>query len=199
MKPRIPLASLAFSAVLVLGACSSGSTQVSGVGDGDPTGPSAPTGATATGTTTGPTAATGPTANGAAGAFDGPVSIDVAAAVPAAGVAAFYSCDGVLSTWTYIFQADFGGGISFDVNTTVDMSSGSGTLVYGDEFDIAGATLGWQDTVKLKVTGTEAAPTMTSTSVSVELTGDIEGFPVDLFKGFPENEEFPIVAGSANC
>ena len=194
MRPALRPLVLALASTLVLGACSSGSTEVSGISGGGPTG------ATGTGptTVTGPTGATSPT--GAAGAFDGPVSIDLAAQTAAGAESAFFSCEGVLSTWTYIFKADFGGGLAFDIDADVDLSSGAGTLVFGDEIDLGGGvTMGWQDTVDLEITGTADVPTMRATNVAVEVTGSIEGFPVDTFKTFPENQDFPIVEGSDRC
>lgn len=188
---------IACGLALAAAGCSSGSTEVQGIGDGatgEATGPTAPTGAT-------PTGATGATGATATSGLEGAVSMDVGS-FPIQGVqeVAFFSCDGVFGTWTYIFKADFGQGISFDIDTEVDLSSGSGTLVFGDEFNLAGAgTVGWEDTVDLEIAGTPEAPTIRSTRTTVDLTGSIEGFPVDLFKTFPENQEFPIVAGSDRC
>jgi len=193
---RRALPALALLAALVVGSCSSGSTQVEGLSDGGTgaTAETAPTGATATA----PTGATSLT--GVGGGFDGPVSIDLGALGAGVTTRAFFSCDGAFGTWRYLIQADFGSGIAFDIDATVDMSSGSGTLTFGDEFDLAGAgTIGWQDTVDLEMGGTDEAPTMFASNVKVELTGSIEGFPVDVFETFPENQEFPILEGSDRC
>jgi len=198
MRPAVRSLALVVTGALVLVACSSGSTEVSGASGGDSTGT---TGATETGPTaaTGSTGATGET--GAPGGLDGPVSVDVQSSpVTAAGArAAFYSCDGVLGTWRYTFQADFGLGLTADVDATVDMSSGSGTLVYGDTVELTDlGTFTWEDTVDLQIGGTADAPTMLGTNVTVEVSGDIP-IPVDTFKNFPENVEFPIEPGAKQC
>ena len=190
---------LATLAVLLLGACTSGSTQVTGGGDETgTTGSSGSTGATAVSGPTGTTAATGATGGGE---LAGPVSVDLSSletgGVPV--VRAFFSCEGVLGTWRYIFQADFGQGISFDVDATVDMSSGAGRLVFGDTVKIPQVgSIGWEDTVDLEIGGTVDAPTIIGTNATVQLTGDIP-IPVDTFRTFPENTELPIVAGSDRC
>jgi hypothetical protein len=198
MRPRLRL--LVLGLVGALAACSTGSTEVSGASGGVFT---AATGPTSTGGTapTGSTGATGGTGTtGAGGDLSGPVSVDVSS-LDSGGFTverAFFSCEGVLSTWTYVFKADFGSGINFNVESTVDLSSGSGTLVFGDTIKVPGAgTIKWEDTVDLEVAGTADAPTIRSTNASVEITGSIP-LPQELFQ-FPENQEFPVDAGSDRC
>ena len=85
----VPAASI--FAIVLLGACSSDDTEV------EPGG-TAPTGPTATGpTATGPTAMAPTGATSTAGAFDGPVSLDLSAKQNPTG-ASMYSCDGVEGT-----------------------------------------------------------------------------------------------------
>ena len=194
---RRALTALALLTALLVGACSSGSTEVQGLSGGG-TGATAETGPTGA-TTTGPTGATSTT--GVGGEFDGPVSLDLGPLeIPGFPVErAFFSCDGALGTWRYIFQGDFGAGVSFDIDATVDLSSGSGTLVFGGSFEVAQAgSVTWEDTIDLEIRGTAEAPMMLATKSSVEVSGSIP-IPVEVFESFPENQEFPILPGSDGC
>jgi hypothetical protein len=147
------------------------------------------TGATATG----PTAATG------GGEFGGPVSIATDAQAAAGSQAAFYSCDGVEGVWTYTVQ----GGpppIDFDIDTTVDMDGGDGTLVISDEFEVPSfGTIGFTDTIDLVVAGTPEAPTLLATSISVDVQGALPGLEQIAEGFFAENTEVPIRAGAEQC
>ncbi|RPJ13206.1 MAG: hypothetical protein EHM22_04955, partial [Actinobacteria bacterium] len=126
----VPAASI--FAIVLLGACSSGDTEVE-PGGTTPTGPTA-TGPTATGPTA--TAPTGPTSTG--GAFDGPVSLDLSAKQNPTG-ASMYSCDGVEGTWTYEPGELPIQGIELTLDASeVDMSGGDGTLVISGEITIPG-------------------------------------------------------------
>ncbi len=191
-RPARVLACLLLAFALA-GACTSGSTSVTGGTTVEPTGPTA-TGPTAA---TGATAPTGPTAGGP---FDGPVSIANAPEAAAAGFdIAFFSCEGVLSEWRYIVQADLGGGFVFDVDTTVDLSDGSGRLVFGGEFQLEGlGTLTWQDSLRVEVAGTADAPTLVGSNLKVDISGSIP-IPLETFEIFPEQREIPIEAGSDRC
>jgi hypothetical protein len=175
-------------AIVLLGACSGGETQVEGGG-------TAPTGPTATGPT-----ATGPTGETSTGAFDGPVSLDLSAKQNPTG-AAMYSCDGVEGTWTYEPGELPVEGIEFTLDATqVDMSGGRGTLVITGEITIPGVGgAGFTDTVELSITGTADAPAMQSTGVKVEASGALQGVPIDLAQFWPEKVALPIVAGAAKC
>lgn len=185
MRPARALV-LIGSAVALSAACTSGQTQVQGLPESTET--TRPTGPTATG----PTAATG--------ALGGAFSLQFDALAPQVSEAAFFTCNGLEGTWRYIFQADFGQGVGFDIDTTMDMAGGDGTLVFGDEFSFAGSgTISWQDTVELELTGTADAPALVATNVDVSFSGSVEGFPVSFFETFPENQEFPIVPGSDRC
>lgn len=185
MRPARALV-LIGSAVALSAACTSGQTQVQGLPESTET--IRPTGPTATG----PTAATG--------ALGGAFSLQFDALAPQVSEAAFFTCNGLEGTWRYIFQADFGQGVGFDIDTTMDMAGGDGTLVFGDEFSFAGSgTISWQDTVELELTGTADAPALVATNVDVSFSGSVEGFPVSFFETFPENQEFPIVPGSDRC
>lgn len=188
MRPARVLLVLSALAALVA-ACTTGSTQVQGLPTGTPAETVEPTGPTATG----PTAATGPTVTG--GAF----SLEFPALPPQITDAAFFTCDGLEGVWRYIFQADFGQGIGFDVDTTVDMAGGDGTLVFGGDFNIEGGSISFTDTVELALAGTEDAPALVATSVEVEVTGSVEGIPLSFFETFSENEELRIVEGSDRC
>ena len=123
-------------AIVLLGACSGGDTEVQGGG-------TAPTGSTATGPT-----ATGPTGETSTGAFDGPVSLDLSAKQNPTG-AAMYSCDGVEGTWTYEPGELPIQGIEFTLDASeVDMAGGDGTLVIAGEITIPGVGgAGFTDTV----------------------------------------------------
>jgi hypothetical protein len=175
-------------AIVLLGACSGGDTEVQGGG-------TAPTGPTATGPT-----ATGPTGETSTGAFDGPVSLDLSARQNPTG-AAMYSCDGLEGTWTYEPGELPVQGIEFTLDATpVDMAGGSGTLVITGEITIPGAGgAGFTDTVKLSITGTADTPALEATGVKVEASGAIEGFPFDIAEFFPEKVAIPIVAGAEQC
>lgn len=181
-------------AILLFAACSTGETQVQGGGT-SPTGPTE-TGPTATGpTATGPTA-TGPTASGE---FDGPVSVDLLkAGGAAAGIEAeLYSCDGVEGTWTYTVK---GGPLGFDIDTTVDMGGGDGTLIISDDIALGGVSASFTDTVDLVVAGTPDAPTLKATKIAVDVDSNIPGLTDDLFAGlFRQNEEVPVQTGAAQC
>jgi hypothetical protein len=180
---------LATFAILLFAACSAGETQVQGGGT-PPTGPTE-TGSTATGPT-----ATGPTASGE---FDGPVSVDLLeAGGAAAGIEAeLYSCDGIEGTWTYTVE---GGPLDFDVDTTVDMDGGDGTLVISDDIALGGVSASFTDTVDLVVAGTPDAPTLKATKIAVEVDSNIPGLTDDLFAGlFRENAEVPVQTGATQC
>jgi hypothetical protein len=172
-------------------ACTTGTTQVQGLPSGSPdVSTTRPTGPTATG----PTAATGPTVTG-----EGAFSIEFPALPPQITDAAFFTCDSLEGVWRYVFQADFGQGIGFDVDTTVDMAGGDGTLVFGGEFNVGGGNIVFSDTVELAIVGTEEAPALVATSVQVDVSYSVEGFPVEFFETFTENEEISIVPGSDRC
>jgi hypothetical protein len=113
--------------------------------------------------------------------------------------AAFFTCDGLEGVWRYVFQADFGQGVGFDVDTTVDMEGGDGTLVFGGDFNLQGGSISFTDTVELQLAGTEEAPALVAASVQVDLSGNVEGIPVSFFETFTENLEIPIVPGSDRC
>jgi hypothetical protein len=179
----------AIFAFLLFAACSTGDTQVQGGGT-SPTGPMG-IGPIATGPT-----ATGPTASGE---FDGPVSVDLLkAGGAAAGIEAeLYSCDGVEGTWTYTVK---GGPLAFDIDTTVDMDGGDGTLVINDDIALGGVSASFTDTVDIVVAGTPDAPTLKATKIAVHVDSNIPGLTDDLFAGlFRKNEEVPIQAGAAQC
>jgi hypothetical protein len=174
------------SALALSAACTSGQTQVQGLPEVTET--SRPTGPTATG----PTAATG--------AIGGAFSLQFDQIPPQVSDLAFFTCDGLEGTWRYIFQADFGQGVGFDVDTTVDMDGGDGTLVFGGDFSFpGGGTISFQDTVELAVAGTADAPALIATSVTVDVDGAVEGIPLSFFETFSENQEFPVVPGSDRC
>ena len=176
-------------ATLLLAACSTGETQVQGGG-------TSPTGPTETVST-----ATGPTATGAtaSGEFDGPVSVDLLeAGGAAAGIEAeLYSCDGVEGTWTYTVK---GGPLDFDIDATVDMAGGDGTLVISDDIALGGVSASFTDTVDLVVAGTPDAPTLKATKIAVEVDSNIPGLTDDLFGGLvQQNDEVPVQTGAAQC
>jgi hypothetical protein len=187
-RARILLPAASVFAIVLLGACSSGDTEVQGGG-------TPPTGPTATGpTATGPT---GETASG--GEFDGPVSVDLSQAGGAASGIEFqlYSCDGVEGTWTYIVR---GGPIDFDIDTTFDMAGGDGTLVVSDDIAVGGISASFTDTVDIVVAGTADAPTLMATKIDVHVDSDIPGLTDDLFSSlFTKNEQVPIQAGASQC
>lgn len=179
---------------VLLAACSTGSTEVQGV-EGQAAGD-----ATAS---TGATAATGPTVETAeTDAFGGPVELDFTQSRNPTG-AAMYSCDGIEGTWTY----DPGTGLHEGLRVEdvieiaeVDMSGGSGTLVFQAELDIPGEGSGTITyTVDLQVTGTAEAPTMESSGIHVDASGIFEGVPIESGGFFPEDQAFPIIAGSTHC
>lgn len=174
------------SALALSAACTSGQTQVQGLPE--VTESTRPTGPTATG----PTATTG--------AIGGAFTLQLDTLPPQFSDAAFFTCDGLEGTWRYVLQADFGQGINFDVDTTVDMEGGDGTLVFGGEFSFeGGGTISFTDTVELAVAGTADAPALVATSVAVDVQGAVEGIPLSFFETFPENQEFPVVPGSDRC
>jgi hypothetical protein len=182
-------------AIVLFAACSSGDAQDQGGGT-PATGPT--TGTTATGTTgTGPTA-TGPTGETAGGEFDGPVSVDTEAQAVAGLTAAFYSCDGVNGVWTYTVK---GGPFDFDVDTTVDMASGTGTLVISEDFtvDPIGNIISFTDTVDLVIAGTADAPAFKATSIDVKVDSAVPGLDQIAKSFFRKNSEVPILAGAEQC
>ena len=185
-------------AVVLFAACSSGDTQVEGGGT-PATGPTA-TGPTATGTGTGPTATgpTGETAGETAGAeFDGPVSVDTGAQAAAGLTAAFYSCDGVNGVWTYTVR---GGPFDFDVDTTVDMEGGTGTLVISEDFTVEPlGNISFTDTVDLVIAGTADAPAFKATSIDVKIDSAVPGLDQIAKSFFRKNSEVPILAGAEQC
>jgi len=188
----------AIVAIVLLAACSSGDTQDQGGGT-PATGPTA-TGPTATGTGTGPTATgpTGETAGETAGAeFDGPVSVDTGAQAAAGLTAAFYSCDGVNGVWTYTVK---GGPFDFDVDTTVDMEGGTGTLVISEDFTVDPVgDISFTDTVDLVIAGTADAPAFKATSIDVKIDSAVPGLDQIAKSFFRKNSEVPILAGAEQC
>lgn len=188
----------AIVAIVLFAACSSGDTQDQGGGT-PATGPTA-TGPTATGTGTGPTATgpTGETAGETAGAeFDGPVSVDTGAQAAAGLTAAFYSCDGVNGVWTYTVK---GGPFDFDVDTTVDMEGGTGTLVISEDFTVDPVgDISFTDTVDLVIAGTADAPAFKATSIDVKIDSAVPGLDQIAKSFFRKNSEVPILAGAEQC
>ena len=183
---------LACFAILLLGACSSGETDVQGGGT-SPTGPTE-TGPTATGpTATGPTGTTGDGLTGA-------VQLDLSAEDNPTG-ATMYSCDGVGGTWTYDPGKLDVQGVEITVDPAeVSMSGGTGTLVITGEVTLPGAGgAGFTDTVKLRITGTAEAPAMEASGIKVEATGALQGMPIDLARFFPEKVAIPIIEGAPKC
>jgi hypothetical protein len=183
----------AIVAIVLFAACSSGDTQGGGTPATGPTG----TGATATGTTgTGPTA-TGPTGETAGGEFDGPVSVDTGGQAAAGLTAAFYSCDGVNGVWTYTVK---GGPFDFDVDTTVDMGGGTGTLVISEDFTVDPiGNISFTDTVDLVIAGTADAPAFKATSIDVKVDSAVPGLDQIAKSFFRKNSEVPILAGAEQC
>jgi hypothetical protein len=181
--------------IVLFAACSSGDAQDQGGGT-PATGPTA-TGPTATGTTgTGPTA-TGPTGENAGGEFDGPVSVDTGAQAAAGLTAAFYSCDGVNGVWTYTVK---GGPFDFDVDTTVDMAGGTGTLVISEDFTVDPiGNISFTDTVDLVIAGTADAPAFKATSIDVKVDSAVPGLDQIAKSFFRKNSEVPILAGAEQC
>ncbi|HEY8116572.1 MAG TPA: fimbrillin family protein [Actinomycetota bacterium] len=177
-------------ATLLFAACSTGETQVEGGG-------TPATGPTASGpTATGPTA-TGPTGETAAGEFDGPVSVDTQAQSVAGLTAAFYSCDGVNGVWTYTVQ---GGPFDFDVDSTVDMEGGTGTLVISEDFTVEPlGNISFTDTIDLVIAGTADAPVFRATSIDVKIDSAAPGLDQIAKSFFKKNTEVPILAGAKQC
>jgi hypothetical protein len=179
----------AASAIVLMAACTSGQTQVQGLPDS--------TGATGTTSRTGPT---GPTATGTTGAAGGEAfSLDFEFPAEVAGLVsdfAFFTCNGLEGTWHYIFKADFGQGIVFDIDAETDMAGGDGTLVFGGQFDLEGAgSVSFTDTIELRLVGSDA---LEATSVRVEVDTNIPGFG-NFFETFREGDVLPIVPGSDRC
>jgi hypothetical protein len=173
------------SAIVLMAACTSGQTQVEGLPD--------VTGATGVTSRTGPT---GPTATGTTGAAGGE-AFSLAFAPPG-GISefAFFTCNGLEGTWHYIFKADFGQGIDFDVDTEVDMAGGDGTLVFSEQFDVPDlGSVSFTDTVELRLVGGEA---LEATSVRVDVDTNIPGLG-NFFETFREGDVIPIVPGSDRC
>jgi hypothetical protein len=180
----------AIVAIVLFAACSSGDTQDQGGGT-PATGPTT-TGTTATGTT-----ATGPTAETAGDEFDGPVSVDTGAQTAAGLTAAFYSCDGVNGVWTYTVQ---GGPFDFDVDTTVDMEGGTGTLVISEDFTVEPlGNISFTDTIDLLIAGTADAPAFRATSIDVKIDSAVPGLDQIAKSFFKKNTEVPILAGAKQC
>jgi hypothetical protein len=172
------------SAIVLMAACTSGQTQVQGLPD--------TTGATGPTATTGPTAATGTTA-----ATGGAFSLDLGEYPAEVSEVAFFTCDGLEGTWRYIFKADFGVGVVFDVDSEVDMAGGEGTLVFGGQIDVLDAgSVTWTDTVDLQLIGTRG---IKATDVVVEVDTNIPGFTEDIFENFPKNRTLAIIEGSDRC
>jgi hypothetical protein len=175
----------AIVAIVLFAACSSGDAQDQGGGT-SATGPTA----------TGPTA-TGPTGETAAGEFDGPVSVDTGAQATAGLMAAFFSCDGVNGVWTYIVK---GGPFDFDVDTTVDMAGGTGTLVISEDFTVDPiGNISFTDTVDLVIAGTADAPAFKATSIDVKVDSAVPGLDQIAKSFFRKNSEVPIQAGAEHC
>jgi hypothetical protein len=176
---------LATFAILLLAACSTGETQVQGGGT-PATGPTA----------SGPTA-TGPTGETAGGEFDGPVSVDTQAQSAAGLTAAFYSCDGVNGVWTYTVQ---GGPFDFDIDSTVDMEGGTGTLVISEDFTVEPlGNISFTDTIDLVIAGTADAPAFRATSIDVKIDSAVPGLDQIAKSFFKKNTEVPILAGAKQC
>jgi hypothetical protein len=177
-------------AIVLFAACSSGDTQDQGGG-------TPATGTTATETTgTGPTA-TGPTGETPGGEFDGPVSVDTEAQAVAGLTAAFYSCDGVNGVWTYTVK---GGPFDFDVDTTVDMAGGTGTLVISEDFTVDPVgDISFTDTINLVIAGTADAPAFKATSIDVKVDSAVPGLEQIAKSFFRKNSEVPILAGAEQC
>ena len=180
---------LAGSAIVLAAACTSGQTQVQGLPEA--------TGATGVTSETGPT---GPTATGTTGVAGGDAfSLDFEYPPEVAGLIsdfAFFTCNGLEGTWHYIFKADFGGGVVFDIDAETDMSGGDGTLVFGGQFDLQGAgSVSFTDTVDLRLVGNDG---LEATNVRIEVDTNIPGFG-SFFETFREGEVLPIVPGSDRC
>ena len=188
MRRARALAAAPVFAIMLFAACSSGEPQVQ-EGGTSPTGP----------TETGPTA-TGPTGTTAAGGLTGAVQLDLSAEQNPTG-ASMYSCDGVEGTWTYDpGQLDVEGVEITMEPAKVNMSGGTGTLEISGRVTLPGAGgAGFTDTVKLRITGTADAPTMSATGVHVQATGVLQGLPIDLAHFFPEKVAIPIVEGAPKC
>jgi hypothetical protein len=179
----------AIVAIVLLAACSGGDTQDQGGG-------TPATGLTARPTATG-TTATGPTGETAGGEFDGPVSVDTGAQAAAGLTAAFYSCDGVNGVWTYTVK---GGPFDFDVDTTVDMAGGTGTLVISEDFTVDPVgDISFTDTVDLVIAGTAGAPAFKATSIDVKVDSAVPGLDQIAKSFFRKNSEVPILAGAEQC
>jgi hypothetical protein len=179
------LAAAPMFAIVLFAACSSGEPQGQGGGT-SPTGP----------TETGPTA-TGPTAEVG---LSGAVRLDLSAEQNPTG-ASMYSCDGVEGTWTYDPGELDVEGLEITMEPAqVNMSGGTGTLEISGRVTLPGAGgAGFTDTVKLRITGTADAPTMSATGVHVRATGALQGVPIDLAHFFPEKVAIPIVEGAPKC
>lgn len=188
MRRARALAAAPVFAIMLFAACSSGEPQVQEGG----TSPSGPT-------ETGP-AATGPTGTTAEGGLTGAVQLDLSAEQNPTG-ASMYSCDGVEGTWTYDpGQLDVEGVEITMEPAQVNMSGGTGTLEISGRVTLPGAGgAGFTDTVKLRITGTADAPTMSATGVHVQATGVLQGLPIDLAHFFPEKVAIPIVEGAPKC
>ena len=185
-------------AILLFASCSTGETEVQGGGT-PPTGPTG-TGSTATGATaTGPTE-TAPTGTTAEAGPGGAVQLDLSAEQNPTG-ASMYSCDGVEGTWTYDPGALAVEGVEITMKPAeVNMSGGTGTLEISGQVTLPGAGgAGFTDTVKVRITGTADAPSMSASGVHVEATGALQGVPLDLAHFFPEKVAIPIVEGAPKC
>ena len=111
--------------------------------------------------------------------------------------AAFYSCDGVQGVWTYTVQ---GGPFDFDIDTTVDMEGGTGTLVISDRFEVPTfGTISFTDTIDLVIAGTADAPTFKATAIDVEVDSAVPGLDQIAKSFFRKNTEVPILTGAAQC
>lgn len=183
MHPARALILLAFP-ILLTAACTSGTTEVQGLPD--------TTGATGVTSRTGPTGATGTTAS-AGDAF----SLDLGEYPAEVTDVAFFTCNGLEGTWRYIFKADFGIGIVFDIDSEVDMAGGEGTLVFGGQFDILDVgSATWTDTIDLRLRGSQA---MKVTDAVVDIDTNIPGLTEDVFRTFPTSGTLAIVEGSDRC
>jgi hypothetical protein len=115
------------SAFVLMAACTNGQTEVQGLPD--------VTGATGVTSRTGPSGPTATGATGTTGAAGGEAfSLDFEFPPEVSGLVsdfAFFTCNGLEGTWHYIFNADFGQGIVFDIDSEVDMAGGDGTLAFG--------------------------------------------------------------------
>ena len=69
-----------------------------------------------------------------------------------------------------------GGPFDFDIDTTVDMEGGTGTLVISDQFEVPTfGTISFTDTLDLVTAGTADAPTFKATAIDVRIDSTVPG------------------------